>query len=171
MFQGTYAAFARELSNAFAAARRDARPVTTTMAEFLEATDTGSVDLAMGRGPPTIRIPTRSPYFLHSRHGFQGRLCGSPETDRIVERARVESSPAVRHALYLELEDIIAREAMLLPLFHEQAYRIARPEVEGLSVTMGAPTVPLEELWMRRPLAAGLGLACSSARHVVEAFG
>ena len=38
---------------------------------------------------------------------------------------------------------------MLLPLFHEQAYRIARPEVEGLSVTMGSPTVPLDELWMR----------------------
>jgi hypothetical protein len=38
---------------------------------------------------------------------------------------------------------------MLLPLFHEQAYRFARPEVEGLTVAMGAPTVPLELLRIR----------------------
>ena len=149
MFQGTYAAFARELSNAFATIGVTLRAVTTTMAEFLEATDTGSVDVAIGRWTADYPDPDSFAYFVHSARGFQGRLCGSAETDRIVERARVESSPAVRHALYLELEDHIARNATLLPLFHEQAYRIGRPELEGLRVTMGEPSVPLEDLRVR----------------------
>jgi hypothetical protein len=38
---------------------------------------------------------------------------------------------------------------MILPLFHEQAYRIARPEVEGLSLGLGFPTVAMEELRVR----------------------
>jgi ABC-type transport system substrate-binding protein len=99
--------------------------------------------------------PDSFAYFVHSTRGFQGRMCGSAETDRIVERARVESSPAVRHALYLELEELISRNALLLPLFHEQAYRIGRPELEGLSVTMGEPSVPLEDLRVRGEAGSG----------------
>ena len=149
MFQGTYAAFARELSNVFGTLGVTLRRVTSTMAEFLEATDTGSVDIAMGRWTADYPDPDSFAYFLHSRHGFQGRLCGTPAIDRIVERGRVESSPAARHAIYLELEEIVAREALLLPLFHEQAYRFARPELEGLTVSMGEPSVPFEDLRVR----------------------
>ena len=48
-----------------------------------------------------------------------------------------------------ELERLVADEAMLLPLFHEQAYRIGRPELEGLSVSVGFPVVALEDLRLR----------------------
>jgi hypothetical protein len=41
------------------------------------------------------------------------------------------------------------REALLLPLFHEQVYHFSRPEVEGLSVSFGAPTVAYDELRTR----------------------
>lgn len=51
---------------------------------------------------------------------------------------------------YREIEEILAREARVLPLFHEQAYRLARPEVEGLAVSFGFPSVPYEELRIRR---------------------
>jgi hypothetical protein len=47
------------------------------------------------------------------------------------------------------LEDTLAANAVLLPLFHEQACRIARPEVEGLSVGFGFPTIVLEDLSIR----------------------
>jgi ABC-type oligopeptide transport system substrate-binding subunit len=69
--------------------------------------------------------------------------------DRLIERARAETAPALRHALYRELEIILAREAQLLPLFYEQSYRIARPELEGVSLSLGFPTVALEELRVR----------------------
>ena len=99
VFLTTYAVFARELSSAFAAAGVVVRPVTTTMAEFLDATNRGTVDLTMGRWNADYPDPDTFAYFLHSQHGFQGRMCGSPETDRIIQRARVESTPAARHAL------------------------------------------------------------------------
>ncbi len=52
----------------------------------------------------------------------------------------------VRHSLYREIEEIIAREALVLPLFHEQAYRFARPEVEGLSVSFWGQMVDYSSL-------------------------
>jgi ABC-type transport system substrate-binding protein len=76
-------------------------------------------------------------------------LCSSSEIDRLVEAARAETAPAVRHSLYRELEEIVAREARLLPLFFEQSYRIARPELEGLSLSLGFPTVAFEDLRIR----------------------
>ena len=111
--------------------------------------------MVLGRWTADYPDPDSFAYFVHSTRGFQGRMCRSAETDRIVERARVESSPAVRHALYLELEELISRNALLLPLFHEQAYRIGRPELEGLSVTMGEPSVPLEDPRVRGEAASG----------------
>jgi ABC-type transport system substrate-binding protein/serine/threonine protein kinase len=155
MFLGTYASFARDLSQAFASIGVTLRVVTSTMADFIEATDMGQVDLTMGRWTGDYPDPDTFATFMHSQRGFQGRMCGSAETDRLIQRGRVESSPAVRHALYLELEEIIARDAMVLPLFHEQAYRIGRPELEGLSVTMGTPCVPLEDLRLRADVVAG----------------
>ena len=79
-----------------------------------------------------------------------GRFCGNPEIDRLVEKGRAETTPAVRHSLYRQIEDTIVREVLMLPLFHEQAYRFARPEVEGLAVSFGWPTVAYEQLRVRR---------------------
>jgi ABC-type oligopeptide transport system substrate-binding subunit len=88
-------------------------------------------------------------HILHTQEGHLGRRCGTPEIDRLIERARAEAVPAVRHALYREIEELIAGEAILLPLFHEQTYRFARPEVEGLTVSFGFPTVAFENLRVR----------------------
>jgi ABC-type oligopeptide transport system substrate-binding subunit len=64
----------------------------------------------------------------------------------LIERGRAETSPLVRHTLYHEIEEIIAREVLVLPLFHEQAYRFARPEVEGLAVSFWGQTVDYASL-------------------------
>ena len=87
---------------------------------------------------------------LHSGEGNFGKFCKTPEIDRLAERARVESDPSIRHALYRQVEEIVAREALLLPLFHEQVYRFGRPEVEGLSVGFFSPRVPYENLSVKR---------------------
>ena len=47
------------------------------------------------------------------------------------------------------MEEIIARDRLLLPLFHEQTYRFARPEVEGLSLTYGVTAVDYASLRVR----------------------
>ena len=148
-FLGTYAEFARELSNAFAACGVRVRPVGTTMAEFLAEVNRGQVDLVVGRWYADYPDPDTFAHMLHSQQGFLGRVCSSRETDRLTSLARTEPTPAVRHALYLQFEGIVANEAMVLPLFHEQAYRIARPELEGMSVSLGFPVVAFEDLRIR----------------------
>jgi len=51
--------------------------------------------------------------------------------------------------VYREVEDIVLKESLLHPLFHEQAYRFARPEVEGLSVSLSFPIVDYANLRVR----------------------
>jgi peptide/nickel transport system substrate-binding protein len=87
---------------------------------------------------------------LHSKEGIVGAFCGSPEIDRLVERGRTETDPKIRHSIYREVEEIVAKRALMLPLFHEQSYRFARPEVEGLQLRFSLPTVSYEKLWLRR---------------------
>ena len=56
----------------------------------------------------------------------------------------------MRHEIYREAEEVIARRALLLPLSHEQAYRFARPEIDGFDVTFSSPIVAYEKLSVRR---------------------
>ena len=85
---------------------------------------------------------------LHSRHGVFCDMCASPLLDALIEKAGSEQQPHIRHELYNELETIVRSEALVLPLFHEQAYCFARPEVRGLGINFSYPTVPFEELWI-----------------------
>jgi ABC-type transport system substrate-binding protein len=75
----------------------------------------------------------------NSREGFLGRLCGAPEIDRLIERGRTETDPRARHCVYRQAEELIARDAVLLPLFYDQVYCFARPEVEGLALGISNP--------------------------------
>jgi len=56
----------------------------------------------------------------------------------------------VRHGIYRDIEEIVYENAMVLPLFHEQAYRFARPEVEGFEMGLSLPFVAYEKLWIKR---------------------
>jgi peptide/nickel transport system substrate-binding protein len=87
---------------------------------------------------------------LHSEAGILGRYVGGPEIDQLAEQGRAETDPRRRHSIYRQIEEIIAREALLLPLFHDQAYCFARPEVEGLTSVGSNPMVAYENLWIRQ---------------------
>jgi len=119
------------------------------MPEYLGAHARATADLYIGRWNADYPDADTFASIFQSDTGFLGRVCGSPEMDRLIARARTESIPSVRHALYRELEETLAREAVILPLFHEQAYRFGRPEIEGLSLGLGFPTVAMEELRVR----------------------
>jgi ABC-type transport system substrate-binding protein len=86
---------------------------------------------------------------LHTRTGTVGAYAGTPELDRLIEEGRTEMDPAVRHPIYRRVEETLERNALLLPLFHEQVYRFVRPEVEGLSITFFARTVSYEDLRLK----------------------
>jgi len=85
---------------------------------------------------------------LHSQRGIYGPLCGDPKLDEIIERARAETDPRMRRDDYAEIEELLQRDALLLPLFHENAYCFAQAEVGGFEVNFSNLAVSYEELWL-----------------------
>jgi len=149
VFFGEYAAFAREIARSLREHQVTIRPVNKTIEEWLEAVAAvgqGSVDLVLGRWAADYSDADTFANILATKEGLLGQLCGSTEVDRLIARGRSETSPGARHAVYRQIEEIIARDRLLLPLFHEQTYRFARPEVEGLSLSYGVILVDYASL-------------------------
>jgi ABC-type transport system substrate-binding protein/serine/threonine protein kinase len=148
---GEYAALFKELSEAFREMGFVIHPLNTTMAGFLDLIKKGDVDVGVGRWVADYPdADTFANGVLQSQEGFWGRMVGSPQIDELVERGRSEVDPDVRHSIYRQVEDLIARDALLIPLFHEQVYHFVRPEVEGHSLGFALPTVAYENLSIRR---------------------
>jgi ABC-type oligopeptide transport system substrate-binding subunit len=152
IFFGEFSAVARELNDAFREMGFLIRPLSKTIAEYLQLNKKGECDLAVGRwGADYPDADTFMYGALHSEAGSIGRFVGGPELDQLIERGRAETDPRVRHSIYRQIEELIAREALLLPFFHDQVYGFARPEVEGFtSVGQTSPVVAYENLWIRR---------------------
>jgi ABC-type transport system substrate-binding protein len=152
VFFGEFSGFARELTDAFREIGFVIRPINKTIAEYVDASRTGAADLNVGRW--NADYPDADSFvhgFVHSEAGYLGRYIGDPELDRLVDQGRAETDPRARHAIYRHVEELIARDALLLPLFHDQIYCFARPEVEGLTfVSQGSPIVAYENLSIRR---------------------
>jgi peptide/nickel transport system substrate-binding protein len=146
VYIGEYSAVFNELTSAFAEHNLKIVAANKTMPEFAELRQQGATELLVTRWLGDFPDTDNFVRLLHSQEGAIGRYCGIAEIDRLIERGLGETSPAVRHTIYREIEEIIAREALLLPLFHEQAYRFARPEVEGLSVSFWEPSVDYANL-------------------------
>jgi ABC-type oligopeptide transport system substrate-binding subunit len=115
--------------------------------ELLSAVADGGVDLLVARWIAAYPESDTLRAILHSRDGILGGFFRNPEIDRRLDEGRVETEPALRHAIYLELERLLEREALVVPLFHEQAYRFASPELRGLKLRIGWPEVAYDELY------------------------
>ncbi|MGK2859824.1 MAG: ABC transporter substrate-binding protein [Thermoanaerobaculia bacterium] len=150
MFFGQYASVAKELSSAMSERGVKMKVANKTLAEFLDHQSKADVDVSIGRW--IADYPDTDSFawgLMHTKGGIVGGMCGTPELDRLIERGRIEIDPAARHAIYREVDELIAREALLMPLFHEQVYRFVRPEVEGLALSFAAPEVSYEALGIR----------------------
>ncbi len=152
IFFGEFSAFAREVADAYRQIGFSIRPQNKTMAEYIQLNQESNTDLFIGRW--NADFPDADTFVhgaLHSQAGFLGRYVGDPEIDALADRGRAETDPRVRHSIYRQIEEILARDALLLPLFYDQIYCFARPEVEGLdTVSQGSPTVDYANLRVRR---------------------
>ena len=149
VFFGEYAAFTREIARALREHNVKVRIVNKTMEEWIDAVTAGSVDCVLGRWVADFPDADTFASILTSKGGLLGPVCGLPEVDRLIARGRTETSPAARHAVYRQIEEIIVRERQMLPLFHEQAYRFARPEVEGMSLSYDSLALDYSNLSLR----------------------
>ncbi len=149
VFFGEYAAFTREIARSIREHNITVKIVNKTMEEWLEAVAEGSVDVVLGRWVADFADADTFASILASKEGLLGPVCGLSEVDRLIARGRSETSPAARHAVYRQIEDIIVRDRPLIPLFHEQAYKFARPELEGMSLTYDSLTLDYANLSIR----------------------
>ena len=144
---GEFGAFTKELLQAFREMGYAIRVVNKTMTEFLDAQHLAPSEMAIGRWVADYPdADTFAHGVLHARMGAYGRYGGLKEIDALSERGRAEIDPKTRESIYREVEEIVAKEALIIPLFHEQIYRFARPEVDGLAVGFGQPLVQYENL-------------------------
>ncbi|HJW13593.1 MAG TPA: ABC transporter substrate-binding protein [Thermoanaerobaculia bacterium] len=151
VFFSEYAAFFEEIARAFREIGYTLRSAGSTMAEYMEARQNETADLIIGRwGADYPDADTFVHGILHSQEGFLGRYWGDTGADPLIERGRSETDPRVRHAIYREVEELVVREALLLPLFHDQVGCFVRPEVEGLTLGLTNPVVAYENLSVRR---------------------
>jgi peptide/nickel transport system substrate-binding protein len=118
--------------------------------ELDEVRQSGDVDLILCGW--TADYPDADSFaygLLHSSAGMFGRFCGDPEVDRLIESARNTTDPALRHEIYCEMEEEIARRALLLPLFHPMNTCFANPAIEGLELNFFLPAVSYEKIQFR----------------------
>ncbi|HWZ85425.1 MAG TPA: ABC transporter substrate-binding protein [Thermoanaerobaculia bacterium] len=152
IFFGEFANFFRELGEAFREVGYRIRPANRTMSEYLKLSDAGDADIDVGRW--TADYPDTDTFLygcLHSSSGAFRCYLGTPELDHLADQGRIETDPRVRHSVYRQAEEMLAREALLLPLFHDQVYCFARPELEGLTtIGQSNAVIPYEDLWIRR---------------------
>jgi ABC-type oligopeptide transport system substrate-binding subunit len=150
VYFGEHATIFDQMATAFRELNVKISPMNKTGPEFAELRQQGVGDLVFTRWIADYPDADTFVHLLHSQDGNIGRFCGTPEIDRLIERGRAETSPSVRHSLYREVEEIVAREALVLPLFHEQAYRFARPDVSGVSVSFWGQTVDYSNLRLNK---------------------
>ena len=146
---GPYARFWRHLSRDLKDLDLILEPVPGTTLQVHRMTREGSVDLAMFRWVADYPDADAFAFALfHSEQGVLRGLCAGAEIDRLCEQGRRETDPALRHALYRQLEDLLRREARIIPLFHEPSYRFYHPRLRGLRFGMTLPEVRYEELYL-----------------------
>jgi ABC-type transport system substrate-binding protein len=144
---GQYSALMDDLLTTWKRIGVKVKIVTSSMDQFVQAEDGGTTDISVSRWISDYPDSDTFAFnLLHSESGSIGKLVGGPDLDRPVTAARVELDPHARNVLYRQMEDILWRESLILPLFHEQVYRFARPEVEGLALNFSVPEVCYEQL-------------------------
>jgi ABC-type transport system substrate-binding protein len=146
----TYAPFVRGLIDQAAAAGFDVS-LDNDRADRLLLEERTSFDLLLARW--IADYPDSDNFFnslFHTKGGMQRLLVGNPALDAMIEAGRREHDPVARHAIYRSLEEYLFDHAIIVPLFHEQAYCLARPEIEGFEVRLFFPTVVFENLSVRR---------------------
>ena len=83
---------------------------------------------------------------FNSRTGQLRAYFSSDESDKLLDQARTEAQPGAREDLYRKYENLLQESAALAPLFNDVDYRVASPQVRGLTMRSFSPNVNYAEL-------------------------
>lgn len=84
---------------------------------------------------------------FHSRSPDNYIGYNNPEVDRLLEAADVEPDADLRAQLYLDAQQLILDDAVLIPLYHDVSYTLIRPYVHGLTISP-VGILSFEDVWI-----------------------
>lgn len=88
-----------------------------------------------------VLLASRSPYNFM---GYENQ-----QVDALLSEALTQVDPLKRAALYREAEDVIVKDAPMVPLLYLNFESAFQPYVKGLQISaLGAPYIPLKKIWL-----------------------
>lgn len=134
----------REIRGALEAAGLRLQMEPADVPRILALASRGEVDVVFNRW--IADFPDPSAFAQVIAGGPVTGQWNEPEMADLAHRALEEVDLQERHRLYLEFEQLLADRSFLVPLFHEQSWRLVRPGISGLRLRYGWPEVVYEEL-------------------------
>ncbi|HEV7766052.1 MAG TPA: ABC transporter substrate-binding protein [Thermoanaerobaculia bacterium] len=87
--------------------------------------------------------------FFHSTAtSIRGLYFSSPELDAQIIEARRSNDTEHRATIYRSLNQMVMREAPLVPLFHERLFVLHKPELRGVRTSLVPPPVRYHDVWV-----------------------
>jgi methyl-accepting chemotaxis protein/ABC-type transport system substrate-binding protein len=87
--------------------------------------------------------------FFHSdAKSISGLFFNRPELDEQIVEARRKNDVDERAAIYRRLNDMVVKEAPMVPLFHERLFVLHKPGVRGVRTSLVPPPVRYHEVWV-----------------------
>lgn len=89
--------------------------------------------------------------FFHSEAtSISGLFFHRPEIDAQILEARRSTDVEHRASVYRALDQMVIREAPIVPLFHERLFVLHRPDVRGVRTSLVPPPVRYPNVWVEK---------------------
>lgn len=87
-------------------------------------------------------------FFHTDATSIRGLFFNRPDIDAQIMEARRSNDSEHRANVYRELNQMVVREAPLVPLFHERLFVLHKPEVRGVRTSLVPPPVRYHDVWV-----------------------
>jgi methyl-accepting chemotaxis protein/ABC-type transport system substrate-binding protein len=87
--------------------------------------------------------------FFHSEAtSIRGLYYNRPELDAEIIEARRSNDVEHRASIYRRLNEMVIREAPIVPMFHERLFVLHKPEIRGVRTSLVPPPVRYNDVWV-----------------------
>ncbi|HYH07183.1 MAG TPA: ABC transporter substrate-binding protein [Thermoanaerobaculia bacterium] len=87
--------------------------------------------------------------FFHSdATSIRGLFFNRPDVDAQIMDARRSNDSEHRASIYRTLNQMVVKEAPLVPLFHERLFVLHKPEIRGVRTSLVPPPVRYHDVWV-----------------------
>lgn len=126
------------------------RIVNETYAEYEDAVASGSVDMvAVGWNFDYPDADSIIYGAFHSSGRYGSCYVANSRIDQLCEYGRTETDLETRHATYREIEEVVADQALAVPLYHASRWCFSHSGLDGVELNLFQPYLSYEKLFVR----------------------